>query len=107
MKDSGNIVIFGADEGDMIINKATGLRTPITDTGKEFVLDIYVPAGKEEKPPDKKNDDKDKSSGSKQCCEKISYGCKATTGGFWNSLVEEDDSPVCQACDPATFRRHP
>ena len=43
MKDAGNIVVFGADEGDMIINKLTGMRTPITDTGKEFVLDIFIP----------------------------------------------------------------
>ena len=35
IKDAGNIVIFGADEGDMIVNKSTGMRTPIVDTGKE------------------------------------------------------------------------
>ena len=98
-------MIFGADEGDMIVNKSTGMRTPIVDTGKEFVLDIYIPGGEEQKTPgegvksvSKENDDN-----------KITYGCKATRGGYWNSLMKEDDDEGnrCQACCPATFRRHP
>ena len=105
MKDAGNIVIFGADEGDMILNKATGLRTPITDTGKEFVLDIYVPGGEghdahgEGVKSVSKEDEQDK----------ITYGCKATRGGYWNSLMQEDDGEEnrCHTCCPATFRRHP
>ena len=98
MKDSGNIVIFGADEGDMIINKSTGMRTPIVDTGKEFVLDIYVPGGSVENSP-----------GRKEGKEKITYGCEATQGGFWNAIMqEEEEEPTeCQVCCPATFRRHP
>ena len=71
MKDVGNIVIFGADEGDMIVNKTIGTRTPIIDTGKEFVLDIYIPGGNEEKLSGKIEDDKKKSSG-----EKVIFACK-------------------------------
>ena len=55
MKDAGNIVIIGADDGDMIINESTGMRTPIMDTGAEFVLDIYVPGGEEQGSPAKLN----------------------------------------------------
>ena len=105
-------MIFGADEGDMIVNKTTGTRTPIVDTGKEFVLDIYVPGGRIEKPvkqdvngfneSGKVESDKAKSSG-----EKVIFGCKAVEGGFWNSLIQEDDSPESQVCCRATFRRHP
>ena len=103
MKDSGNIVIFGADEGDMIINTSTGIRSPIIDTGREFVLDIYIPVEDGEKSSVDKEKDGKKPSG-----EKISFGCKATIGGFWSSRVqeEEESDPVCEACCPATFRRH-
>ena len=101
-------MIFGADEGDMIVNKATGLRTPITDTGKEFVLDIYVPDKSVGETREQNPHEQNKSvtrGGDKS--ERIEYGCEATTGGFWNSLIVEDEDPVCQECCPATFRRHP
>ena len=47
MKASGNRVVFGLDEGDFIINKKTGIRTRIVDTGRDFVTKIRVPAYKE------------------------------------------------------------
>ena len=47
MKASGNLVIFGSDDGDFIINKKTGIRTRIVDTGRDFVMKIRVPAYKE------------------------------------------------------------
>ena len=47
MKASGNLVVFGLDEGDFIINKKTGVRTRIVDTGKDFVMKLRVPAYKE------------------------------------------------------------
>ena len=110
MKDAGNIVIFGADEGDMIVNKSTGTRTPIIDTGREFVLDIYVPGGTEKEPGDN-NDNNFNELGKRECdtskSGKVTYGCKAVDGGYWNSLVQEDENPECQICCPATFRRHP
>ena len=43
MEDAGNIVVFGADEGDMIINKKTGTCIPINDDGRTFTMDIFVP----------------------------------------------------------------
>ena len=47
MKASGNVVIFGSDDGDFIINKKTGIRTRIVDTGRDFVMKIRVPAYKD------------------------------------------------------------
>ena len=94
----------------MIVNKSIGVRTPIIDTGREFVLDIYMPGGV--KGESGKNDTNNSIETGKCECkgrksEKVTYGCKATEGGFWNSLVQEDDNPECQVCCPATFRRHP
>ena len=110
MKDAGNIIIFGADEGDMIVNKSTGTRTPIIDTGREFVLDIYVPGGVMSE-SGKNDTNYPIESGKCECkgakTERVAYGCKATEGGFWNSLVKEDDDIECKVCCPATFRRHP
>ena len=98
------------------------MRTPITDTGKEFVLDIYVPGGDDketlgknepskETAQDNKNthgkeEGKEMKTGTKS---KISYGCKAKQGGYWNSIMQEDEDEglQCQTCRPATFRRHP
>ena len=47
MKAYGNLVIFGLDEGDFIINKKTGIRTQIVDTGRDFVMKLRVPAYKD------------------------------------------------------------
>ena len=46
MKASGNLVVFGLDEGDFIITKKTGIRTMIEDTGRDFVMKLRVPAYK-------------------------------------------------------------
>ena len=40
-------MIFGADEGDMIINKRSGSRTRIEDNGKDYQLSIWMEAPKE------------------------------------------------------------
>ena len=47
MKALGNLVIFGLDEGDFIINKKTGIRTKIVDTGRDFVMKLRLPAYKD------------------------------------------------------------
>jgi hypothetical protein len=47
IKEAGNIVIFGADEGDMIINKRSGSRTMIEDNGKDYQLSIWMEVPKE------------------------------------------------------------
>jgi hypothetical protein len=47
MKAYGNLVVFGLDEGDFIINKKTGIRTQIVDTGRDFVMKLRVPAYKD------------------------------------------------------------
>ena len=43
--EAGNVVIFGADEGNFIINKQTGSCTPIKDDGHSYTMDVYVPKG--------------------------------------------------------------
>jgi hypothetical protein len=47
IKEAGNIVIFGAEEGDMIINKRSGSRTKIEDNGKDYQLSIWMEVPKE------------------------------------------------------------
>ncbi len=47
IKEAGNIVIFGADEGDMIINKRSGSRTMIEDNGEDYQLSIWMEVPKE------------------------------------------------------------
>ena len=47
IKEAGNIVIFGADEGHMIINKRSGSRTMIEDNGKDYQLWIWMEVPKE------------------------------------------------------------
>jgi hypothetical protein len=47
IKEAGNIVIFGADEGDMIINRRSGSRTMIEDNGKDYQLSIWMEVPKE------------------------------------------------------------
>ena len=42
MKESGNIVIFGPEEGDMIINKRSGARTMIEDNGRDYQLSLWL-----------------------------------------------------------------
>ena len=78
----------------MIVNKVTGARTPIIDTGKEFILELLIP--KEEGV---------KTTVKKECLHKI------VQGGYWNAIMDprrEDDTSVdCQVCCPATLRRHP
>ena len=43
MKEAGNVVIFGSDDGDYVINKHTGIKTRIIDTGKDYVMRLHVP----------------------------------------------------------------
>ena len=52
-KQAGNMVVFGADEGDFIINKATKKKIPIKDNGKNFTMDIFI------KKDNKKTEDRD------------------------------------------------
>jgi hypothetical protein len=47
IKEAGNIVIFGAEEGDMIINKKSGSRTRIEDNGRDYQLSIWMEVPKE------------------------------------------------------------
>jgi hypothetical protein len=42
IKESDNIVIFGAEEGDMIINKRSGARTMIEDNGRDYQLSLWL-----------------------------------------------------------------
>ena len=94
IKDAGNIVIFGAEEGDMIINKSTGVRTPIIDTGREFLLEVLLPGGKVSHVP--------KTLVQKECPHKV------VRGGYWNALMNaEEEETECGVCCPATFRRQP
>ena len=80
------------------------------------MLDIFVPGGDDketfgENQPTKENTQNNKNTHGKETGNKlrISYGCEATRGGYWNSLMKEDEDEglQCQACCPATFRRHP
>ena len=48
MKQAGIMVIFGSNEGDLIVNRKTGSTTKIRDTVSEFLLDIYVPIDEKE-----------------------------------------------------------
>ena len=87
-------MVFGADEGDMIINKTTGARTPIIDAGKEgFVMEILIPR-EERKTPVSKEDKHE-----------------FVQGGYRNALMnpggEADTSVMCHECCPAIFRRQP
>ena len=77
MKDAGNIVIFGAEEGDMIINKSTGVRTPIIDTGRDFLLEVLLPGGKVSHVP--------KTPVQKECPHKV------VRGGYWNALMNAEE----------------
>ena len=79
MKQAGNIVIFGADEGDMIINKKSGSIIPIDDDGKSFTMDICIPPGETEEPSKKTE-------------------FNIPVNNYWAALCEGDNK---------TFRRHP
>ena len=60
MKEAGNIVAFGLSENlaivdmndgkvvchggeDIVVNKQSGIATSIRDTGKDYMLDVWVP----------------------------------------------------------------
>ena len=40
IKEAGNVVVFGADEGDMITNKKSGSRTKIEDNVRDYQLSL-------------------------------------------------------------------
>ena len=87
-------MIFGADEGNFIINKQTGSCTPIKDDGHSYTMDVYVPkgAGVPEPPAPVANRKKKK--------EMSRYARKTQ----WMALITEDDD---DDDEEETFHRPP
>jgi hypothetical protein len=86
MKEAGNVVIFGAEEGDMIINKQTGSRTMIEDDGENYLLTVYM-----EIPEVPKAGVQRINAVSKTCDEQCETGGRFCNKTMWSELAGNEE----------------
>ena len=89
MKAAGNVGVFGSDEGDYIMNKATGLKTKILDNGSDFTMRVRVPKGTTRQ--------SERGVNMVGCYNGVcAEGCNH--GGMWTAIAEDEEE---------TFQRQP
>ena len=94
IKESGNIIIFGAEERDMIINKRSEARTMIEDNGRDYQLSLWL-----EVPNVPSNEKKVTGAVSCQECDQGSTSRRSVDRSVWQEMMGSEEAATFQRQD--------